>query len=55
MGGGKIDYVGQFRALLKDGYDGTLSLETHYLNSAKDKEASSRESVQGLLKVIREA
>jgi len=55
IGSGKIDYVGQFRALLKDGYEGTLSLETHYLNAAKDKEASSRESMTGLLKVIKEA
>jgi len=55
IGGGKIDYVGQFRALIKDGYKGTMSLETHYLNEAKDKEASSRESMEGLLKVIREA
>jgi sugar phosphate isomerase/epimerase len=54
IGGGKIDYVGQFRAILKDGYTGTMSLETHYLNAAKDKEASSRESMDGLLKVIRE-
>jgi sugar phosphate isomerase/epimerase len=55
IGSGKIDYVGQFRALLKNGYQGTMSLETHYLNQAKDKEASSRESMEGLLKVIREA
>jgi sugar phosphate isomerase/epimerase len=55
IGGGKIDYLGQFGALLKDGYEGTMSLETHYLNAAKDKEASSRESMEGLLKVIREA
>jgi L-ribulose-5-phosphate 3-epimerase len=52
IGNGKIDYVGQFRALLKNGYQGTMSLETHYLNAAKDKEASSRESMDGLLKVI---
>ena len=54
IGGGKIDYIGQFRAILKDRYTGTMSLETHYLNAAKDKEASSRESMDGLLKVIRE-
>jgi L-ribulose-5-phosphate 3-epimerase len=54
IGGGRIDYVGQFRAILKDGFTGTMSLETHYLNAAKDKEASSRESMDGLLKVIRE-
>jgi L-ribulose-5-phosphate 3-epimerase len=55
IGSGKIDYLGQFRALIKNGYEGTLSLETHYLNAAKNKEASSRESMDGLLKVIREA
>jgi hypothetical protein len=32
-----------------------MSLETHYLNAAKDKEASSRESMNGLLEVIRQA
>lgn len=53
IGKGRIDYIGQFRALLKDGYDGTMSLETHYLNAAKNKEESSRESMQGLLGVIR--
>jgi len=55
IGSGKIDFVGQFRALIEDGYHGTMSLETHYLNAAKDKEQSSRESMNGLLKVIREA
>ncbi len=55
IGSGKIDFAGQFRALMKDGYKGTMSLETHYLNAAKNKEQSSRESMEGLLKVIREA
>lgn len=55
IGSGKIDFVGQFRALIRDGYEGTMSLETHYLNAAKNKEQSSTESMQGLLKVIREA
>jgi sugar phosphate isomerase/epimerase len=55
IGSGKIDFAGQFRALIKSGYKGTMSLETHYLNSAKDRESSSRESMEGLLKVIREA
>ena len=55
IGGGRIDYVGQFRAALKDGYEGTLSLETHYLNAAKNREASSRESMEGLLKAIESA
>ena len=55
IGGGKIDYVGQFRALIRDKYKGTMSLETHYLNRAKNRETSSRESMEGLLRVIREA
>jgi L-ribulose-5-phosphate 3-epimerase len=55
VGGGSIDYRGQFRALLEDDYNGTMSLETHYLNAAKDKEASSRESVEGLLRIIQQA
>jgi len=55
IGSGKIDYLGQFRALIHDGYHGTLSLETHYLNTAKNKAESSRESMEGLLRVIQEA
>ena len=55
IGSGKIDFPGQFRALIKNGYEGTMSLETHYLNAAKNKEASSRESMEGLLKMIRGA
>lgn len=55
IGSGKIDFVGQFRALIKNGYEGTMSLETHYLNAARNKEASSRESMEGLLKMIQEA
>lgn len=55
IGAGKIDFVGQFRALIRDGYVGTMSLETHYLNAAKNKEQSSTESMQGLVKVISEA
>jgi L-ribulose-5-phosphate 3-epimerase len=52
IGGGKIDYPGQFRALIKDGYSGTMSLETHYLNSAGDKSASSTESLQGMQSLL---
>jgi sugar phosphate isomerase/epimerase len=55
IGSGKINFLGQFRALIKNGYEGTMSLETHYLNAAKNKEASSRESMEGLLEVIRGA
>ncbi len=55
VGGGKIDYLGQFRALLKDGYTGTLSLETHYVHPTKDKVLASTESMDGLLDVLKRA
>ena len=46
MGQGIIDYVGQFRALLKDGYSGTMSLETHWKGGGTPEE-SSRQSMAG--------
>jgi len=55
IGDGSIDFVGQFKALLADGYKETLSLETHYSNAAHNKEESSNESVKGLLEAIRKA
>lgn len=53
VGGGVIDFHGQFEALIKDGYDGTMSLETHYRRPDGNKMESTRESLDGLLKVIR--
>ena len=55
IGGGKIDYLGQFRALVRDGYTGTMSLETHYSNPQHDRKTSSDESMRGLLDVIHRA
>jgi sugar phosphate isomerase/epimerase len=52
LGGGYIDWKGQIQALRNDGYDGTLSLETHYLRPDKDKVESTRESLAGLMKVL---
>ncbi|HUI53499.1 MAG TPA: sugar phosphate isomerase/epimerase family protein [Bryobacteraceae bacterium] len=54
VGGGVIDFKGQFRALRKDHYRGTLSLETHYLRPDKNKVESTRESLEGLFKVLGE-
>ncbi len=45
MGAGDIDYVGQFRALVADGYEGVMSLETHYKLNGDDAEGASRESL----------
>jgi sugar phosphate isomerase/epimerase len=52
IGGGVIDWKGQIEALRKDHYDGTMSLETHYLRADHDKVESTRESLEGLLKIL---
>ncbi len=54
VGDGIVDWRGQIKALRKDNYQGTLSLETHYRRPDGNKEESTRESLQGLLKVIKE-
>src|SRR5277367_5282405 len=52
VGGGVIDFKGQFQALHRDKYEGTMSLETHYRRADGNKVESTRESLEGLLKVI---
>lgn len=54
IGGGKIDFVGQFKALKQMKYSKTLSLETHYRNAQRDLYTSSVESMDGLFKVLKE-
>jgi len=54
MGRGLIDYAGQFRALLKDGYSGTMSLETHWKGGGSPEE-SSRQSMEGTRELLRKA
>lgn len=54
MGRGIIDYGGQFRALLKMGYAGTMSLETHW-RGAGSAEESSRQSMAGMKDLLRSA
>ncbi len=54
VGGGFIDWRGQLKAIRQDGYDGTMSLETHYRRPDGNKEKSTRESLEGLLKIIKE-
>ncbi|MGD0693422.1 MAG: sugar phosphate isomerase/epimerase [Terriglobia bacterium] len=55
VGAGSIDWHGQIKALIEDKYDGTLSLETHYRRPDGNKEESTRESLEGLRRVIRES
>jgi len=52
VGGGFVDWRGQIKALLDDGYHGTMSLETHYRRRDGNKLESTRESLEGLLKII---
>jgi len=53
IGRGKIDFVGQFRALKRDGYTGAMSLETHWKGGTPEE--SSRQSMAGLKKVLQQA
>jgi sugar phosphate isomerase/epimerase len=55
VGAGVIDYRGQLAALRQDNYQGTMALETHYLRADGNKLESTRESLQGLLKLLRES
>jgi sugar phosphate isomerase/epimerase len=54
MGGGLIDWAGQYRALKKDGYRGVVSLETHW-RGAGTPEESSRQSMAGMKELLRRA
>ena len=54
VGGGIIDWVGQFRALKNQGYHYAVSLETHW-RGAGTPEASTRISFAGLKKTLAKA
>ena len=54
VGAGIIDWVGQFRALQRDGYHYAVSLETHW-HGAGTPEASSRISMKGLKEALAKA
>lgn len=54
IGGGEIDFAGQFRALKQMAYSGTMSLETHYKNAQHDPYTSSVESMDGLVRVLKQ-
>ena len=54
VGGGVVDWVGQFKAFLRDGYHQGLSLETHW-RGAGTPEASTRVSMDGLKKALAKA
>jgi sugar phosphate isomerase/epimerase len=54
MGRGLIDWVGQFRALKRDGYHFAVSLETHWRGGGTPEE-STRQSWAGMKKQLQEA
>jgi sugar phosphate isomerase/epimerase len=54
MGGGMIDWLGQFRALKRDGYHYAVSLETHW-SGGGSPEKSSRKSWEGMKKLLQQA
>ena len=51
VGGGEFDNLSHIRALLKDGFKGTFTLETHW-KGPNGKADSSATSLKGLLKVV---
>jgi sugar phosphate isomerase/epimerase len=54
MGGGIIDWAGQFKALERDGFHYAVSLETHW-NGGGSPEESSRRSWAGMKKLLQQA
>lgn len=54
VGAGEADNLGQIRALLKDGFKGTWTLETHW-RPPEGKAYASKTSLTALLKVIEKA
>jgi len=54
MGGGIIDWLGQFKALKRDGYHFAVSLETHW-DGGGSPEESSRRSWAGMKKLLQQA
>lgn len=54
MGKGTIQFVEQFKALVSDGYRGTMSLETHW-NGGGSPEESTRQSMAGEKELLQKA
>jgi L-ribulose-5-phosphate 3-epimerase len=54
MGGGIVDWLGQFKALKSDGYHFAVSLETHWAGGGTPEE-SSRRSWAGMKELLRKA
>ena len=48
IGSGSVDYAGQVDALRRDGYEGVVSVETHWRTEGASRLESTRETLAGL-------
>jgi L-ribulose-5-phosphate 3-epimerase len=55
LGEGRVDYVGQLRALAEDGYGGPLVLEPHYRPAGMSKEEAASACVEAARQVLKQA
>lgn len=55
VGDGQVDLLGQLRALLRDGYEGTMSLEPEYEAPGVPRLEATRRSLEALLKIVAQA
>lgn len=55
VGQGVADYPAVFKTLKQENYTGTISLETHYRRADGNRLESTRESLEGLLKILQDA
>ncbi len=53
IGAGELDFAGQFQALKRIQFSGTLSVETRYRDPLRDSYASSVESMNGLVSILK--
>jgi L-ribulose-5-phosphate 3-epimerase len=53
IGAGELDFAGQFQALKRMKYSGTLSVETRYKDPQQDLYSSSVQSMNGLVSVLK--
>ncbi len=53
VGKGEIGFDAYFKSLLASGYSGMISLETHYRHASGSKELATKESLEGLMEVLK--
>jgi sugar phosphate isomerase/epimerase len=54
-GEGQVDLVGQFKALLRDGYYGTMSVECEFSLPGLSQTDTARRSVEGVIRAMTSA